>query len=63
MKTYLIKVFSSVNAKQHFIADLIEANSRSEAESKVLGKKYYFDSEQKRVLGVCRKAEVVREIV
>jgi hypothetical protein len=63
MKTYLIEIFNSVNAKSFFIADIVEAQNENEAEKIVIGKKYYFDSEQKRLLGTCRKANVLHEII
>jgi hypothetical protein len=62
MKLYLVSIFNSVNAKAHFISDIIEANNEAEAEKSFVGKKYYFDHEQKRLLGTCRKANVIHEI-
>lgn len=63
MKTYLIEIFNSVNAKTFFIADIVQANNEIEAEKSLIGKKYFFDSEQKRLLGTCRKANVIHEII
>ena len=62
MKTYLIEIFNSVNAKTFFIADIVKANNEIEAEKSLIGKKYFFDSEQKRLLGTCLKANVIHEI-
>jgi hypothetical protein len=62
MKTYLIKIFNSKNAKKHFITDLIQADTQKDAENKVINKKYYFDSLETRILGICKKAEVIHEI-
>ena len=63
MKTYLINIYNSVNAKNHFITDIIEAKNINEAEKIIVGKKYFFDGDQKRILGTCRKAIVLHEII
>ena len=39
MKTYLIEIFNSVNAKTFFIADIVEAKNEIEAEKSLIGKK------------------------
>lgn len=62
MKTYLVSIFNSINAKAHFVCEIVEAKNEIEAENSFVGKKYYFDSEQKRLLGICRKANVIHEI-
>ena len=62
MKTYLLAVFNSKNSKNHFVSEVIEATNENEAEKNLIGKKYYFDSEQKRILGTCRKAIVIHQI-
>lgn len=61
-KRYLIKVFNSVNAKNHFITDLINAIDETELEKKAIGKVYYKDSDRKNVLSTCRKIEIVHII-
>lgn len=62
--TYLVKVYNSKNSKNHFITDLVETelthwDSISEL---LLGKKYYFDSYKTKLVGTCRKCEVIRKI-
>lgn len=63
MKTYLLKIFNSKNQKNHFVIDIVEANNIFEAELKLIGKTYYSDSKQNNILGICRKAEFVNEII
>ena len=63
MKTYLINIYNSKNAKTYFLTDIVEAHNPNEAEKIIVGKKYYYDSEQKRILGQCRKAIVLHEII
>lgn len=62
MRTFLIAVFHSKNAKNHFISDIVEAENERDAENKLIGKKYFYDYAQTRILGTCRKAEIVNEI-
>jgi len=62
MKLFLVAIFNSVNAKNHFISEVVEAKNENEAKAEFINKKYYFDSEQKRLLGTCRKANVIHEI-
>ena len=62
MNTYLIAIFNSVNAKKHFVSDVVEAENEKDAETKFIGKKYFYDYEQKRILGTCRKVEVINKI-
>jgi len=62
LKTYLIAAYNSKNAKKHFISDLAYGINEIEAENSLINKTYYFDYEQKRILGTCRKAIVINEI-
>ena len=59
---YLIAVYNSKKAKKPFINEVVEAETPNEAESQVIGKKYYFNSNKKQILGVCRKAELINII-
>ena len=59
---YLIAIFNSKKAKSYFITEVVEAETPNEAESQVIGKKYYYDFSEKRILGVCRKAELINII-
>lgn len=59
---YLIKVFNSVKAKQHFIIDIVEAINEEQAEEININKVYFFDSAKKRILGKCKKATVIHKI-
>lgn len=62
METYLIKIYNTKNAKNHFVTDLIQAETEKQAENKVINRKYFFDSAETKILGVCKKAEVIHEI-
>jgi hypothetical protein len=62
METYLLAIYNGINAKTHFISEVVEAANEGEATNLFIGKKYYFDSEKKRILGTCRKAEVIHLI-
>lgn len=57
--TFLLEIYRTKKSTLPFITDIAEAESESEAKQKLLNKKYFFDSEQRRLLGTCRKAEVV----
>ena len=63
MKTYLVAAFNSKNAKTYFLSDIVYAENENNAENKIIGKKYFYDFDQKRLLAVCRKAEVIREVI
>jgi hypothetical protein len=62
MTNFLVSVYSTLKSKQHFIIDIIEAENENEAEKKVIGKIYYSDSDQKKILGKCKKAIVINRI-
>ena len=64
MRTYLLKVYLTKKSKKHFITDLVETNktNHDEISELIINKKYHFDSDKKKLLGVCKKAEVIREI-
>ena len=62
MKTYLVSIFNTKKDKKYFITDIITAQNENELFTLLIGKKYFKDSDQKRILGTCRKFEVIREI-
>jgi len=62
MKNYLVKIFNSKNAKNYFVTDIIQAETEKQAESKLINKKYFSDSAESKILGICKKAEVIHEI-
>jgi len=62
MKKYLIKIFNTKNAKEYFIIDVIQAETQEDAENKVINKKYFRNSDKTKILGICKKAEVIHEI-
>ena len=63
MTNFLVSVFNSLNSKEHFIIDIIEAENENEAEKKIVGKIYYSNSEQTKILGKCKKAIVIHRII
>lgn len=62
MKNYLVAIYSGKNEKEYFGTDLVTADSISDAEIKVIGKKYFRDSDRTKILAICRKAIVIHEI-
>lgn len=62
LKTYLVAAYSSRNEKQFFITDLVYAKNEVEAENLLVGKTYYRDSNQTKILAKCLKAEVINQI-
>jgi hypothetical protein len=62
INSYLVACYSSKASKHPFLHDVINAESIHEAEQKVINKTYYFDSDHKKILAVCKKSEVIRQI-
>lgn len=59
---YLFAIYNGINAKNHFISDIVEAKNENKAIKKLLNKVYFCDSEQKRILGKCKKAILIHQI-
>jgi hypothetical protein len=62
MNLYLILIYNSINTKNHFMQEVIEAENETEAENKLINKKYFLDSAQSKILGVCRKVKILHKI-
>ena len=62
MTNFLVSVFSNLKSKQHFILDIVAAENENEAEKKIVGKIYYSNSDQTKILGKCKKAIVINRI-
>ena len=63
MRQFLIKIYNSVNASNHFIVDLVSVNNGYELDAALIGRKYFRDSDNRKLLGVCRKFEIVHELL
>jgi hypothetical protein len=63
MKTYLIHIYRTKKEKNPFLQTITTAESETEAEKKLIGKVFYSNSQETKILGTCRKAEVIREII
>lgn len=59
---FLFNVYRTKKSKKPFLSDISEGLNETEAMQKLINKTYYFDSEQKKVLGIGRKIKLIRII-
>lgn len=62
MKTFLFEIYRTKASTHPFITECVDAETESEAQEKIIGKKFYWDSDRKREMGTCRKARVINVI-
>ena len=62
MNLYLAQIFNSKNAKKHFLIDIIQGDTDTQAINTTINKKYFKDSGQRNILGTCKKVEILHKI-
>lgn len=59
MNKYLVKIYSKISEKRHFVIDLVEVENERKLNEILMNKIYYKDSDRKKILGTCKKIEIV----